>query len=194
MPAQGFCLQVTYTGPGTGAFYVDDIHDAFDTRNMRQNDRKPGPLYLNVGVPADLIFTSDVAKSYESGKIRRLIDDGRATASFLFGSGVGSAFGFEQIDVDAAVDPVLVMTTSGRPVVDTTVGAVDIYLPPILDDTAMAPVEIVIAVGLNPVTIRPAPGTSDGVVGTAGSTYVLDPFTETSITLYPDSTRHIWQL
>lgn len=192
MPAQGFCLEVTYTGPGQGAFYVDDIHDAFDARNQRVNSHKPGPIYLHPGVPAELIYTSDVAKSFESGKLRVLIEEGRMTSQFRMGEAIGSALGFQQFDVDTATDPVLVMETSGRVVADTTTGAAFVYLPPILDGSAMAPVEIIVT-GVNPVTIYPAPGTSDEVIGGGVSIYILDPLVETSITLSPDSAAHIWR-
>ena len=90
--------------------------------------------------------------------------------------------------------PVLVLTSSGRVVVDSTEGAKFIYAPPI-EDGPQSALEVVIATGINPVTILPAPGTTDGVAGSAGSTLVLDPVAgDKSVTLYPDATRRIWQL
>lgn len=192
MSAQGFCLEVTYTG--SGKFFVDDIHDAFDARNMNVQFRKPGPLYLTPNVPAALIYTSDVAKSFESGKIRRLITDGRATTQFIMGSAIGGALGFQQFDLDSAVSSTLVMTTSGRVAAETTTGAVFVYLPKILAGSAMAPVEFLIS-GVNTVTVYPFQETPpvDGVEGPAGSILVLDPLVDgTTFTFYPNSTTYEW--
>ena len=84
MPAQGICLRVTHTGAVATALLVTDIHDGIDS-NGRVQARKPGPVYIPVGGFVDLVYTSQVALSFESGAIREWIDIGYLTAAFVFG-------------------------------------------------------------------------------------------------------------
>jgi len=78
------------------------------------------------------------------------------------------------LSADAALtSPVIVLDRPARLELDTTLTAIDVYMPEIT--AQMLSVEVVILAGANPVTLRPAAGSSDGVSGTAGSTDQMDP-------------------
>jgi len=63
--------------------------------------RKPGPLYINPGDVAVLVYTGSVAASFEAGVIRSYIDRGFFTASFSLGipflSAMGGATAFQVV-------------------------------------------------------------------------------------------------
>lgn len=85
MPAQGICLRVTHTGAVDVPLLVTDIHDGIDA-NGRVQSNKPGAVYIPVNGSVDLIYTSQVAHSFEVGAIRTWINTGYLTAVFVFGA------------------------------------------------------------------------------------------------------------
>jgi hypothetical protein len=85
MPAQGICLRVTHTGAVKGPLLVTDIHDGIDA-NGRVQANKPGAVYIPFNGVVDLIYTSQVAHSFEVGAIRAWINTGYLTAVFVFGT------------------------------------------------------------------------------------------------------------
>jgi hypothetical protein len=181
MPTQATCLEITHTG--AGVFLLDDVHDAFDTRNQRVNSFKPGPLYLRQGVPATLIYTSDVAKSYEGGKIRAMIDAGRMTAEFIIGEGLTdgiiASLGNEPLVPGDAAIPAGQTFVLG----DTSeVGFYNLYLPSACDELSTRPLLIKNDDGVAPIRLHPG-RPEDGIDGGPGSTYLLNP--GESVTLNP---------
>lgn len=85
MPNHGIILRVTHTGAVSTSLLVTDVHDGVDT-NGRVANAKPGPLYIPVNSSVDLIYTSQVAHSFEVGAIRTWVDMGYLTAEFVFGT------------------------------------------------------------------------------------------------------------
>ena len=81
--AEGIALRLTHVG--TAQVFLSDVHDGVDALNGRHVRRKPGPLYLNPGDVVDLVYTSFVAASFETGVIRTFIDQGILTHSFVTG-------------------------------------------------------------------------------------------------------------
>ena len=65
---EGICLQLTHIG--TSQIFLADVHDGVDALNGRHVQQKPGPLYLNPGGVVELVYTSFVAASFETGAIR----------------------------------------------------------------------------------------------------------------------------
>jgi len=92
MPAEGLCLRITYTGNGNTVL-LEDIHDGADALNAQMVFRKPGPVYISHGQTIELVYTSGVANSFETGAIRTHIDEGRFTAIFVIGSALALAIG-----------------------------------------------------------------------------------------------------
>lgn len=85
MPAEGICLRVTHTGLVNGSLLVTDIHDGIDA-NGRVQSNKPGVVYIPDGGTVDLVYTTQVALSFETGAIRQWITQGALTAAFFFGA------------------------------------------------------------------------------------------------------------
>lgn len=85
MPNHGIILHVTHTGAVRTSLLVTDVHDGVDT-NGRVANAKPGPLYIPVNSSVDLLYTSQVAHSFEVGAIRTWVDMGYLTAEFVFGT------------------------------------------------------------------------------------------------------------
>jgi hypothetical protein len=90
MPAEGICLRVTHTGAVNTPLLVTDIHDGKDP-NGRVAADKPGAVYIPVSGFVDLVYTSQVAESFEQGTIRTWIDIGYLTAAFVLGTTFESA-------------------------------------------------------------------------------------------------------
>lgn len=191
MPAEGLCLEVTYLGPGTGPLYLNDVHDAFDARSQRVNQRKPGPLYLHPNVPVTLVYTSDVAKSFENGAIRILIDAGRATATFVTGTAFAAVGNSTAPGLTGGGTGSSVMDPAERiALCDTTGGAFILVAPPVGDGR----LTVRITAGAAPVQVTPAVPT-EGIEGPAGSTYTIDPgLGQVSATFVGDTAQGTWWL
>ena len=85
--AEGLLIRLTHSGSTTQSVLVHDIHDGTD------GDSKAGPVYVPAGGEAELLYTADVARSFESGVIRGLIDNGFVTATVISGDAMGAATG-----------------------------------------------------------------------------------------------------
>lgn len=192
MPTEGLCLEVTYLGPGAGPFYLNDVHDGFDARNQRVNGRRPGPLYLNPNVPVTLIYTSDVAKSFESGAIRVLIDAGRATATFVTGTAYAAVGNATEAGLTGGGTGSAVMDPASRiALCDTSGGAFILIAPPVGDGR----LTVRITAGANPVQVTPSNLATEGIDGPAGSTYTIDPgLGQFTATFAGDTAQGIWWL
>jgi hypothetical protein len=81
---------VTHTGVIDVSLQVTDIHDGEDPNGRVQN-AKPGAVYIPVSQSVDLVYTSQVAKSFENGALRVWIEKGWLTAEFIFGGEFGDA-------------------------------------------------------------------------------------------------------
>lgn len=185
MTIQGITLQVTYTGPVPGAL-LDDVHDGFDARNQRVNAVKPGPIYLRTGVPTPLVFTSDVAKSFEIGKLRALINTGRATAQFLMGAafqgGLSSVVELSGSgEVPATATNVRISTAAGEP---------QIFLPSVVDSGDGHRITFLIWEGALDAILQPV-NLTEGVNGPPGSSYRLSALAA-SATFQADVARKTW--
>ena len=83
--AEGLILRLTHTGSSPTSIIIDDLVDDSAERI------RPGPLYVPVvyvpqGGSVELVLTSSVANSFESGTIRSFINSGDLTAIFILGS------------------------------------------------------------------------------------------------------------
>ena len=85
----GIFLRLTHAGASAGSVYVADL-EAVPTRVPT---KQPGPVYVPVGGHVDVVFTSPVALSYESGNIRKFIVRGLITAAFVFGDDYSASLG-----------------------------------------------------------------------------------------------------
>jgi len=86
---EAIVLRLFYSGSTTASLYVTDLKDATD--GGRTDKYKSGPVYIGPGETLDLIYTSDVALSYEIGVIRAYINLGYLTDTFVFGSKFGAS-------------------------------------------------------------------------------------------------------
>jgi hypothetical protein len=101
-------------------------------------------LYLSSGQTVELVYTGDVALSFESGMIRTLIDNGLMTASFNFGSTFNSGLGsvgitgnHQAIDnPTSAQDLADFFDTNFRPTFSTEPTAYTLYVDAAGDDDA----------------------------------------------------------
>lgn len=85
MPAEGICLRVTHTGVHPDSVAIYDLEDAV---NLLGVFRKAGPIYIPFEQTVEMVYTSDVAKSFEIGAIREFIDQGLLIAELFFGAAV----------------------------------------------------------------------------------------------------------
>lgn len=88
MPANGLCLELTHTGLSASSLPLSDVVDGMDPDTSY---RKPGPVSIPVGATVQLVYSSSVAVSFETGSIRRFIERGHLTAQFVFGTDFSSA-------------------------------------------------------------------------------------------------------
>lgn len=81
--AFGIILRVSHTGKSGGSVLIDDILDG--SERYPNLFSRAGANYVPLGGFVDLAYGGLVAASYERGQIRKFIDEGYLTASFLFG-------------------------------------------------------------------------------------------------------------
>jgi len=135
MPQYGLCLQVNHTGKAADSIHVSDIRDGIDLLGGAYGFRKPGAIY--VPTPANggmsiLVYSGDVAVSFETGGIRKFIQGGYLTAQFIIGSTLGPAIFPEVQDEGVPVDPatqILNFTGAGVTAVQTAPGEVRVDIP-----------------------------------------------------------------
>jgi len=75
-------LRLTHTGLSQTSILITDLVDGLDGPRG-SGVRKPGPVYVPVSGFIDLVFTDDVAMSYQSGVIATFIQNGYLTAVLL---------------------------------------------------------------------------------------------------------------
>lgn len=85
----GLLLRVTHTGQAAESIHISDVRDGIDLLGGAYGFRKSGPIY--VPTPANggqslLVYSGDVAVSFETGGIRKFIEGGYLTAEFVAGS------------------------------------------------------------------------------------------------------------
>lgn len=90
--AEGMFVRVTHAGASDGSLLISDINDATD--GPIHGLTKAGAVYVPEGGSVELIYSGDVARSFEGGALRKAIDGGLATASFEFGDAVGQTLSF----------------------------------------------------------------------------------------------------
>lgn len=83
MPANGLCLELTHTGLSASSLPLSDVVDGMEPDTSY---RKPGPVSIPVGATVQLVYSSSVAVSFETGAIRQFIERGHLTAQFVFGT------------------------------------------------------------------------------------------------------------
>ena len=96
--AEGMFVRVTHAGASDGSLLLSDINDATD--GPAYGLTKAGAVYVPESGSVDLVYSGDVARSFESGAIRAAIDGGLATATFGHGDSVGQVMSFTFADGD----------------------------------------------------------------------------------------------
>ena len=85
----GLLLRVTHTGLAAESVHVSDIRDGIEVLGGAFGFRKAGAIYVptpaNGGVSL-LVYSGDVAVSFELGGIRKFIEGGYLTAEFVAGT------------------------------------------------------------------------------------------------------------
>lgn len=129
--AFGLILQLTHTGLTSESILITDVNDGIDALH---SFKKAGPIYVGVAATVQLVYTGDVALSFEIGCIRSYITRGFFTASFAPGSTLLPALACVSVeDEGVSVDPIAsVLNFIGT---DVTVapgvaGTVDITIAP----------------------------------------------------------------
>ncbi|MDB4278138.1 hypothetical protein N9917_00910 [Deltaproteobacteria bacterium] len=125
MPQYGLCLRVTHTGKAGDSVHVSDIRDGVD---LLASFRKAGPVYVphpSKGGVAVLVYSGDVAVSFEGGGIRKFIEGGYLTAEFVVGATLDDVLGTPIEILDEAVSLTLAVKSidfTGSGVTASTVG------------------------------------------------------------------------
>jgi len=144
MPSHGICLRLTHTGVVPSNLFVADVHDGVDVNGRRAN-AKPGPLYVPFGTSIDLVYTTQVAQSFETGNIRVWVDMGYLTAEFFFGTEftaeVAAESAIEVQDESITVEDIahtLNFVGTGVDATSPSAGVVEVAIPGLLvqDDGA----------------------------------------------------------
>jgi len=86
--SEGILVQLTHTGLISSSILLTDIDNAISDLN---SFRKAGPVYVPASGTVTLVYTTSVAKSYETGAIRKFKDAGHLTTAFLFGTEFAAA-------------------------------------------------------------------------------------------------------
>lgn len=77
----GIILRVTHAGANSSSIYIPDTHDGKDSNGRVQNQKSP--QYVPVDGYIDLVFTDQIAFSYQQGGIRGLINQDYITTEFI---------------------------------------------------------------------------------------------------------------
>jgi hypothetical protein len=85
----GIILRVTHAGLNSSSIYIPDTHDGKDSNGRVQNQKSA--QYVPVGGYVDMVFTDQIAFSYQQGGIRGLITEGYITTSFIVNTDVSNA-------------------------------------------------------------------------------------------------------
>lgn len=85
--AEGLFIRVTNAATAGESVLLDDIYDATD--GAQHALTKAGAVYVATESSIDLAYTGDVARSFENGCIRGMINAGTLTAAFGRGEAAG---------------------------------------------------------------------------------------------------------
>ena len=85
----GIILRVTHAGANSSSIYIPDTHDGKDSNGRVQNQKSA--QYVPVNGYVDMVFTDQIAFSYQQGGIRGLINEGYITTSFIVNTDVSNA-------------------------------------------------------------------------------------------------------
>jgi hypothetical protein len=124
MPAEGLCLRVTHTGLARISLPLNDINDGVGRTEGDDRFRRAGPAYVPVSSSIELIYTSDVAKSFEVGTIRKYIENGHLTAEFIIGASLAPLLGAIEVrdEGTTVVTSAAILDFVGAGVTATAVG------------------------------------------------------------------------
>lgn len=86
MALEGLYIRVTHLSTVTGPILLTDIDSGFDQDSAASRAYRPGPVYVPAGGSVDLVYSSSVVHSYESGVIRQLVKSGHIRVTLLRGS------------------------------------------------------------------------------------------------------------
>jgi len=96
--AEGLFIRVTHLGASDGSLLISDVNDATD--GPIHENSKAGAVYVPESGTSDLVYTADVARSFESGVIRSAITEGLVAATFERGDSVGQTLSVVMADTD----------------------------------------------------------------------------------------------
>lgn len=82
--AEGLIVRIAHAGASTTSILISDLEDGTDTSSGVRT-RKAGPVYVPVAGSVDLAYTSDVARSLESGAIYQFEQAGEITVTLVAG-------------------------------------------------------------------------------------------------------------
>lgn len=88
--AFGISIQLTHTGTTRGSLFISDIEDGSDTNPLFRRDGRcyiPAPVN-GVATPVELVYSTNVARSFEGGVIRKFMQQGLMTAVMILGTEV----------------------------------------------------------------------------------------------------------
>ncbi len=106
----GIILRVTHAGLNSSSIYIPDTHDGKDSNGRVQNQKSA--QYVPVGGYVDMVFTDQIAFSYQQGGIRGLINEGYITTSFIVNTDVTNGLLYSsESKADAGVASLTVHTT-----------------------------------------------------------------------------------
>lgn len=76
-------IGIRLTNLTQGTLFLSDVLDGVDFLN---SFRKAGPVYIPPGATVELVYTSSVALSFETGAARTFINQGKLSGTFITGS------------------------------------------------------------------------------------------------------------
>tara|TARA_X000000950_G_scaffold240276_3_gene293234 strand:- start:567 stop:1136 length:570 start_codon:yes stop_codon:yes gene_type:complete len=91
--AEGLFIRVTNAASEGESVLLTDVYDATDGAAHELN--RAGNVYVPTESSVDLAYTGDVARSFENGCIRGMINAGTLTASFGRGEAAGETVAYQ---------------------------------------------------------------------------------------------------
>lgn len=135
MAHHGLLLRVDHTGKAADSVHISDVLDGMDVLGGTYGFRKAGPIYVPTpakGGTSILVYSGDVAISFETGGIRKFIEGGYLTAQFIIGDDLALVLFPEIQDEGVLVDPsaqVINFTGAGVTATQTSPGVVRVDVP-----------------------------------------------------------------
>ena len=125
----GILIKVTHTGQAGVSIFLSDIDDAVSDLD---SFRKPGPIYVPVNQSVCIVYTKNVAISFETGAIRQFVGTGDLLAEFCLGDDFKAAIFPEIQDEGIQVDPsaqIINFTGAGVTATQAAPGEVQVDIP-----------------------------------------------------------------